>query len=314
MITLLGSLLLSGVTVTLPAEARVRGTELLLGSIAQVNGDDPAQVARVRAVSLGYTPAPGYSRVLHPVRIEQTVRGQVRDLQVEFASTGAVRVWPETEMVPAASIQAAARAALEARLAALEASEVSVEPIDATPDLEVPTGASPYQLDAVLPGADVLAGTLCVGVRVLIDGNLYRTVSTTWRVEVWEERPVLTRDLARGELVEASMLRTERVSLSSPGQTPLTHQKVVGTQARRNLSAGQALTELDVERPVLVNRGDTLFLQITKGNISVRVVSVAQQSGALGDAVQVEVADSGRRLSATVMSKKLVEIDLSRNE
>jgi flagella basal body P-ring formation protein FlgA len=314
MIGFLGSILLSGVTVTLPAEARVRGNELLLGSIAQVSGDDPAQVARIRAVTLGYAPAPGYSRVLHPVRIEQTVRGQVRDFPIEFVSSGAVRVWPETEMVPAASIQAAARAALEGRLVALEASEVSAQPVDTIADLEVPAGASPYQLDAVLPGGDVMAGTLRVGVRVLIDGNLYRTVATTWRVEVWEERPVLTHALARGELVEASMLRTKRVSLSSPGQVPLTLLKVVGTQARRDLSAGQTLTELDVERPVLVNRGDTLFLQIRKGSISVRVVSVAQQSGAMGDAIQVEVADSGRRLSGTVMSKKLVEIDLSRNE
>jgi len=314
MITLLGSLLLSGVTVTLPAEARVRGTELLLGSIAQVSGDDPAQVARVQAVTLGYAPAPGYSRVLHPVRIEQTVRAQVRDVPIELVSSGAVRVWPEVEIVPAASIQAAARTALEARLVALQAAEVSAEPVGTVLDLEAPSGASPYRLEALLPGGDLLPGSLRVGVRVLVDGNLYRTVSTTWRVEVWEERPVLVRDLARGEIVEASMLRAERVSLSSPGRAPLTRLKVVGTQARRDLTAGQVLTELDVERPVLVNGGDTLLLQITKGSISVRVVCVAQQSGALGDAVQVEVADSGRRLSGTVMSRKLVEIDLSRGE
>jgi flagella basal body P-ring formation protein FlgA len=238
----------------------------------------------------------------------------VRDIPLELVSSGAVRVWPETEIVPAAGIQAAARTALEARLVALQAAEVSAEPVGTVLDLEAPAGASPYRLEAVLPGGDLLAGSLRVGVRVLVDGNLYRTVSTTWRVEVWEERPVLVRDLARGEIVEASMLRAERVPLSSPGPAALTRLKVVGTQARRDLSAGQVLTELDVERPVLVNGGDTLLLQITKGSISVRVVCVAQQSGALGDAVQVEVADSGRRLSGTVMSKKLVEIDLSRNE
>ena len=314
MITLIGNLLLSGVTVTLPPEARVRGTELSLGAVAQVSGGDPAQVARVEAVSLGYAPAPGYSRVLHPARIEQSVRAQIRDFPIEFVSTGALRVWPETEVVPAASIQAAARDAVEKRLAALDSTSTSASPLDAIRDLEVPAGAKPYALEAVLAGTENLVGAVRIPVRVLVDGNLYRTVSTTWRIEVWEERPVLVQDLERGEIVEASMLRTERISMSGLRQMPLTREKVVGTQARRKLSAGQPLTDLDVERPVLVERGDTLFLQIKKGSISVRVVSVAQQSGALGDSVQVEVADSGRKLHAKVVTKKLVEIDLSRDE
>ena len=43
-------LLVLGVRVELPVEARVRGAELTLGAIAQVSGDDAAAVERVRAV------------------------------------------------------------------------------------------------------------------------------------------------------------------------------------------------------------------------------------------------------------------------
>ena len=52
-----GSLLLGGVTVTLPMEAHVRGTEIELGEIAQVVGADPEEVDRVAALELGYAPA-----------------------------------------------------------------------------------------------------------------------------------------------------------------------------------------------------------------------------------------------------------------
>ena len=49
MITLLGKVLLSGVTVTLPVEAKVRGTEIELGEVAQVAGLDAELVERLRA-------------------------------------------------------------------------------------------------------------------------------------------------------------------------------------------------------------------------------------------------------------------------
>ena len=50
MMLFLASLLLGGVTVTLPMEAHVRGTEVELGEIAQVVGADPEDVSRVAAL------------------------------------------------------------------------------------------------------------------------------------------------------------------------------------------------------------------------------------------------------------------------
>jgi hypothetical protein len=61
---LLLSLFLGGVTVTLHPQAKVRGTEIELGAVAAVSGEDAALVARVRGLRLGYAPAPGYSRLL----------------------------------------------------------------------------------------------------------------------------------------------------------------------------------------------------------------------------------------------------------
>ena len=72
-------LLSLGVQIELPTEARVRGAELDVGSVAQVTGDDAAEVERVRAISLGYAPAPGYSRLLQVERIAREIQAQAAD-------------------------------------------------------------------------------------------------------------------------------------------------------------------------------------------------------------------------------------------
>ena len=67
---LLSTLLLGGVTITLAPQARVRGTEIELGSIAKVEGEDAEEVERVRKLRLGYAPAPGTD---HPRRFRRVL-------------------------------------------------------------------------------------------------------------------------------------------------------------------------------------------------------------------------------------------------
>jgi hypothetical protein len=69
MTVMIAAMLFGGVTVVLPAESTVRGTEVSLGEVALVSGPDAAQVERVRAFDLGYTPTPGYSRVVRRERL-----------------------------------------------------------------------------------------------------------------------------------------------------------------------------------------------------------------------------------------------------
>ena len=69
----LALLLVGGVKVTLHPEATVRGTEISLAQVATVEGDDAAEVERVRSLKLGYAPAPGYSRTLAAPRVSADV-------------------------------------------------------------------------------------------------------------------------------------------------------------------------------------------------------------------------------------------------
>jgi flagella basal body P-ring formation protein FlgA len=300
-------LLVLGVRVELPVEARVRGAELTLGAIAQVSGDDAAAVERVRAVRLGYSPAPGYSRLIHVSRVVQEAAAQVPDVRLELAGAGACRVWPQTEMVRGAAIEAAARGELTRLLGARDA---SVEPVQPVLDLQVPGGKAAPEVRARLAAADVGPGQVTVPVQVLVDGAVWRSLLTTWRVELHELRPVLVRDALAGEEIRADMLERRRVTVN--GAPALDLDQLVGSTLARPVDAGRALTAEDVVRNVLVQAGSTLFLEVRKGAVNARVPVFAEEPGSRGDVIRVRLLEGERTLRATVVARDLVTIQLGK--
>ena len=109
---LLITMLLQGdVTVTLPMEAHVRGTEVELGEIAEISGADTSVVASLRALELGYAPAPGYSRLFAARKIQEILSRKAPRVRVCFAGQPACRVYPEVTEISGTEIATAAKAA-----------------------------------------------------------------------------------------------------------------------------------------------------------------------------------------------------------
>lgn len=308
----LAVLFFGGVSLTLPATSEARGTELVLGEVCRVAGADAEEVARVAALSLGYAPAPGYTRLLEAWRLRQIVERAAPGVQIELVGAPACRVSPATERVAGAAVEAAARAELERRLATLDAAAHLLTPVA---DLSVPAGAAAPELQSVLDPTQGLAGNVSVPVRVLVDGDVYRTIWTRWSVELWAEHSVLVHDVAAGTLIGAEMLATRRLEVSSatlrPGARILGQALLVGAMAAHDLVAGRPLTDLDVQRPTLVRAGDTIFLDVKKGPVNARIGAVAEEDGALGDRIEVTLHGSGRLMKASVVSRDAVRIDLS---
>ncbi|HVS10762.1 MAG TPA: flagellar basal body P-ring formation chaperone FlgA [Planctomycetota bacterium] len=311
MILTLAILSFGGVTVTLSPEARVRGSVVALGQLALVEGDDAAEVERIAAAQLGYAPAPGYSRLFTAERLRQELGLAAPGVALTLAGSSACRVWPEVERLEGEAIDAAAEAELRRHLGARDA---SAQLVARSASIEVPAGREAARLRSVLSGSALQGGLLTVPVRVLVDGEPYRTVWTTWKVELWEELDVLTRPVRAGDTITREMLVRRRVPAPAAGgpaaPRPLGAEMLAGSRAVRDLAAGQPLVELDVVRPSIVQRGDALSLEIRKGAVCARLGAVAEQAGALGDRVRVSFPGSERTLAGVVAGRGLVRIDL----
>jgi flagella basal body P-ring formation protein FlgA len=305
------ALFISGVTITLQPAAQVKGTEVRLDAIATVEGDDAAEVARVRALGLGYAPAPGYSRLIATGRVSSDVARMFPGLTVTLKGADACRVAPAIERVSGEALEAAAKAEV---LRWLDGRDVELTRLAAIADVEVPAGDKPFEVRAVLGESALKGGPINVPVRVMVDGNLYRTIWTNWQLAIWEVASVPKCPILAGETITLDMLEKKRVLSAIAGpETALAAGLVVGSTARRDLAPGTPVREMDVVRPVLVRRGDSLFLEVRRGGVQARVAGIAEQDARAGERIDVTLLDSKRKLSATVVSRELARIDFDGN-
>jgi len=302
----MASLLLASVVVTLPGEIRVAGTELRLGDVAGVEGE--AELARrVASVSLGYAPAPGYSRLLQAARLEREIERKC-GVDVRLAGETTCRVHPLERRIEAEALRAAAEEELTGLLVGLDA---SFEQRGNVGPVVVPEGREGVELVARFRGRELRSGTLDLPVEVRVDGVTYRTVWTSWQVDLWETRQVLKREVRAGETLTPDLFERRRVRVDRRvGEQPLPGTAVLGSVAARDLRSSETVSALDVHRPLVVLRGATVYLQVRKGAITARVPALAQDAGAVGDRIRVMAMNSSREMSAVIVGRDQVELDL----
>jgi flagella basal body P-ring formation protein FlgA len=311
-ITLVCTLLLwSGVTITLTPETKVGGTELSLGAVAKIECDDAALQSRVEELSLGYAPAPGFSRVLESGALLRQVRAALPGVDVKVVGAGTCRVSPQTEIVCADAIALAARAGLEKSLTERDLGDCTLELVSTLAAIEVPKGKQACTLEVAPQAAKSSPGPALVAVRLVVDGQTYRTLYTSWKIQAWREQPVLVRAVRAGEMIDASMIELRRAPIDAAlAFSVLESVQVQGSAAAHELPAGKTLQPADLVRPTIVKKGDILILSVNSGAVRVRAPVVAEQAGALGDRIKVVVQQSNRELNAVIESRDTVRVDL----
>ena len=113
-------LFFGAVTLVLPHEAHVRGTELHLADLVQVRGD-AAEIEKLASLSIGYAPAPGYTRLVRRDELARQVQAAFPGSAIEIEGAEACRVIPDVERVDGASIRAAAENEMRALFASRDA-------------------------------------------------------------------------------------------------------------------------------------------------------------------------------------------------
>lgn len=311
MITSFALLLFGGVTVTLPGEAQITGTEITVGQVAQVTGDDAAQVERVQAASLGYAPAPGYTRVLLAPRIAARLSRELGlELGSELKIEGADRcvVTPLSHRVTVQELRAKAASALQELLQGVDA---HFEPSGSLLDIEVPEAREAVVLRSNPRRPRALSGAWNVPVEVLLDGELYRTVWTSWNVELWERRQVLQSAIRKGQTLLPEHFVTRRMRVGSGAERHAVDAGSLGQAVMlRDLPAGAIVSERDVRRVMVMKRGDVVGLEVRRGAVMVRTQAIVQQDGRVGDKIRVRCERTGKEVTAVVVSRELVELRL----
>jgi flagella basal body P-ring formation protein FlgA len=145
-------------------------------------------------------------------------------------------------------------------------------------------------------------------IKVLCSGTngwqLYLSARASQLVEV----VVATRQLAPGSVLSMDMVQLEnRDQLFSRGATISNPDIVEGARTKRALNPGQILTLRDL---CLVCKGDMVTIEGISGTLIVATSGKALSDGSLGDNIEVQNLNSGRKVQANVTAVKKVAINL----
>ncbi|MDF1838355.1 MAG: flagellar basal body P-ring formation chaperone FlgA [Planctomycetota bacterium] len=307
---LLATFLLSfgGVTIQLPAKVEASGLSLRLGDVATVTGDDPVEVERIRAVNLGYVPAPGYSRLLHKGRLKQQIAPAAPEASVTFAGSTQCRVFPAVKVVTAETLRSRAQKAVEAKF---KDTDVEISMTGSIKDITAPTGRDGVEVRARAATGPATQGLQGVAVDILVDGELWRTQWTTWSVATWEDVAVLKVRVQKGQKLTPDMFQIERRKRSqSSSQSALSLRKLQSAVAARELTPGTAIYPSDVSREKVVISGHRVQVEVQSGSVIARTGGVALSDGRVGDSIRIKIDLNSKELTGTVVAKNRILVEL----
>jgi flagella basal body P-ring formation protein FlgA len=145
--------------------------------------------------------------------------------------------------------------------------------------------------------------------RFTLSVNGVRRGMAVARVTVRTAYPRAGRRIARDETLDTTAISVTDADLTGvPMRALLTVAAVKGLTARRDIAAGEALTDAVLRVPPMVKSGDTVDATVRIGTVSVTTTGTASGSGQVGDVIRVMQPHSSRLLNARIVGPGAVEI------
>lgn len=294
--------------VSLRERAKISGTAILLGDVADFHGLPDVQQQSLSSVALGLAPSGDAERILTMDQIKrQLERSGVKMEGIVFTGAASVRVQAALRLLDAESVARAIQDRLTADypggLLRLKTLKVILNS-----QVLVPDGA--FTLVPVLrPSSGKPVNLLTV--------DLYSGQQRLRRFQVqteWEwEASVATaaRDLPFGHtLSEGDFRWVDQKSQDVPVGLVLDAGTLAGMRLRRPLQTGNLITQDVLTAPLMVEKGDVVQLALRSSGFSIVTTGTAQQAGGSGDKIRVIQPESKRVFIGKIVGKNKVEITL----
>jgi flagella basal body P-ring formation protein FlgA len=281
----------------LKPQVTVSSDVVLIGDLIE-NAGVAANTPVFRAPDLGQTGAVPVHAVLDAVRLHGLVTVDARGVR-EVAVTHASRTISSDE------IEQRIAAALAARYPAGKPESLTINVDQAVRPIELPLGST-VEPALTRMTYDKAGGRFDLTLELAGTRMQWRYTGTA--VET-VEAAVVTRALARGDLIKQSDVAIERRPKSEfAASSPARVSDVVGLAARGNIRAGQGLRATDLMKPEVVKKNETVLLHYEAPGMVLTMRGQALESGTEGDTVNVLNVQSKRTIQGLVTGPGRVTI------
>ncbi len=274
-----------GVPVTLKARPEAAADTITLGDVFDGAG-------AAAAVEIGRAPEPGQTRTFEPAWLARTAA----DHGLAWAGAGDVlRV-----VVTRASHEIAASTLEQLVADALARQEGGrwIVALAAAQTLHAPLSAD-LAPAVVAVRRDAVTGTVAAEITL---GPDLRARRVSGRAEPAVDLPVLARPIARDGVITAADVSWTQVAASqAPHDAILDASALIGLAAKRSLRAGGPVRAFDVERPSVIEKGDSLMVVFQTRGLTLTARARALSDAAAGDTLRVVNLQSNRSIDVVAV-------------
>jgi len=284
----------------LRASITVSSDVVRIGDVIE-NAGTAGQIAIFRAPDLGTTGSLPTAKLISTLRAHQVIGVDTRDIQE-------VVVTRSSRTLTSKDVEAQIARVLERRNGLGDAANISV-----TFDRDL----RELQLDAANSGDmrasnmryDPRNGRFDVTFEIANDVTYASTKLRFTGVAVETvEAAVLTRSVERNEILRASDVVVERRPKIEVGTDVANRDRAIGMQARKQMRAGQAVKAIDLGKPDLVSRDQSVTLIYEAPGLHLTGRGKAVDSGTDGDVVNVVNLQSKRTVQGVVIGPGQVSV------
>ncbi|MDR0621173.1 MAG: flagellar basal body P-ring formation chaperone FlgA [Deltaproteobacteria bacterium] len=298
----------AGVSVIFPPQNTVNGPRILLGDVANVAADGPAdQVLAdlIGAVDLGASPSPGTDLVLRKRQIEQRLTSSgapVSDVrwlipeEVTFTGLGQIT---DNDSVRKIILEYLDRS--EPYISGIyDLLNVTFSTPPALPPGKVEYRFSPQNSS----NPAYLTGT----VFFTVDGQDAGRLRVTAQVDLRLPAVVAARDLPRGHVLSEIDLSESQVPYMQAKGALTETEQALGQTLKTSVRTGAPIRNRDLVQTSMVKKGEVVTIVAQTGSLKITALGQARQDGALGQTISVLNQDSKKTISAKVIGPSLVEV------
>jgi flagellar basal body P-ring formation protein FlgA len=292
----------------LKAATAVRGLHVTIGDLCEQAPVDGAGAA-IANIRFGPSPVQGYGRTVTRTEVVQALAGAGIDVAtVTFAGADEIVVQAVTTEVPGNDMLESATAALQAQLA-VEGGDVEYEAPRTLRHVQAPPGRHSQDLRARVRGTRTGPTSAVVDVEILVDGESFRSVPVTFRLQRFHPVLKTVGTLRAGTPLGPDTLAVVREPMDQATGLFLAQMtQVDGMVAARNLQPGQRITLGDIAPPALIFKGDVVTVVLTRGRVKVTAKAMANHDAPLTGRITLTNLQSRAQMTGVVHGPGIVVV------
>jgi flagella basal body P-ring formation protein FlgA len=167
--------------------------------------------------------------------------------------------------------------------------------------LSLPDCAAPLSVEAPRGSGSRLT------TRVVCSGPRHWALFVTAQVEILRSVIVTRRPVSRGQQLDNEDIESRLLDISNETRGYFTApEDVIGRSASRHLPNASILNAGMLTNATLIERGDSLIIEVRSGALHLRAQGTALEDGQEGEQIRVRNDRSGQEIKAIVVARGLV--------